>query len=152
LNYIKDIQHTGNGTLTLLDSRGDMAVFETGYSNFGIVHSNEGFVVCTNHFETPQKCEHWIGRGSKEIQTNSQGRYTRVYQAIQSTKDEVDIAWAKKLMTTHGGSFNSICRHPETDSIHSSTISSVLYLPVERQIHLANGFPCQSDYQKWSIN
>ncbi len=152
MNYLHAIQHTGNGTLTLLDSRGDMAVFETGYSNFNVVHSNEGFVVSTNHFKTPQKRKHWIGCVSKEIQINSQGRYASVIKAIQSAKDPVDISWAKKLMTTHGGSFNSICRHPETDSIHSTTISSVIYLPVERQIHLANGFPCQSDYQKWTIN
>jgi isopenicillin-N N-acyltransferase-like protein len=152
LDYLQSVQHTGNGTLTLLDSRGDMAVYEAGYSRFGVVRSNEGFVVSTNHFETPQKRNHWIRRGSTENPSNSHGRYSRVRKALQSAKGETDIAWAMKLMTTHEGSYNSICRHPDTDSNHSTTISSVLYLPQEKQIYLANGIPCQTDFQKWSLN
>jgi predicted choloylglycine hydrolase len=152
LDYLKGVRHTGNGTLTLLDSRGGMAVFEAGYSNFGVVRSNEGFVVSTNHFETPHMHNHWIRSGSTEHPSNSQSRYSIVSQSLQSAKGEADIAWAEKLMTSHEGSYNSICRHPETDSNYSTTISSVLYLPQERQIYLANGMPCQTDFQKWSLN
>jgi predicted choloylglycine hydrolase len=151
LHYLQAIQHTGNGTLILLDSRGDMAVFETGYSNYGILRSKERFAVSTNHFESLHKCKHWVGCVSNAYKNNSQGRYARVRQAIKSAKGEVDFAWAKELMTTHGDSFNSICRHPETDSYRSTTISSVFYLPAVRKIFLANGFPCQSEFQEWSL-
>jgi predicted choloylglycine hydrolase len=152
MDYLKSVQHTGNGTLTLLDSQGNMVVFEAGYSEIGEVPSNEGFVVSTNHFETPNKRNHWIRRGSTEEPSNSQGRYSRVLQALKSAKGEADIAWAMKFMTSHDESYNSICRHPETDSDHSTTISSVLYLPQEKQIYMANGIPCQTDFQKWSLN
>lgn len=151
LEYLRSVKHTGNGTLTILDVSGNMAVFEAGYSNCGEIRSNEEFVVSTNHFESPTMHNLWKGCESEENPCNSQGRYSKVSQSLQSAKGDIDTTWAMKLMTTHEGPYNSICRHAETDSIRSTTISSVLYQPQERKIYLANGIPCQTEYYKWPL-
>jgi hypothetical protein len=45
---------------------------------------------------------------------------------------------------------DAICRHPEVDP-QSVTISTVIYLPKERLIYLANGQPCQNELTDWKV-
>ena len=152
LEYLQENQHTGNGTITLLDASGDMVVFETGHTNSGTICSEEGFVVSTNHFVSPQLCNLWRERNPQKFRGNSSGRYGRVRQALLTTQGKVDISWAKALMTSHGDSKSSICRHKGVNSFDSTTISSILFLPHEKQLFLANGTPCITDFQTLSLN
>lgn len=150
LDYLKSVRHSGNGNLVLLDTSGDLAVVETGYTTIGIERSKHSFLVCTNHYVTPPLKESWLPRGPEEIHGNSLIRYAHVYQELQANSGRVDLQWARQLMSSHGDSLAAICRHPETGP-RSVTIASTIYLPQHKQLHLAHGLPCQVPYHVFSL-
>ncbi len=151
LDYLRDAPHVGNGTLALVDAYGDMAVFETGHEHPGVVLPEGGFVVTTNHYVTPQLCNQWIDREPSGLQGNSLARYMHVQQALQEGRGRVDLAWAEGLMSSHRGPLNSICRHPAIE-LHSGTIASLIFRPRQKTIYLANGLPCQTDFQAYPMD
>ena len=104
-----------------------------------------GFIVSTNHFVTPQLADHWEPRGPEEIQGNSLKRYARVTQALHVAKGLVDIPWAQALMSSHGDLLEAICRHPGLGP-RSVTISSIIFQPREKKLYLAIGNPCLNHY------
>jgi isopenicillin-N N-acyltransferase-like protein len=158
LDYLSQVPHLGEGTLTLVDRAGDMAVFEAGHAAQSILFPENDSVVSTNHFRSPQLRECWVDRYSPELRGSSQNRYARVDTALQAAHGRVDGAWAQTLMADHGGpqptaaerSRHAICRHSEFDT-RSITISTTLFLPRERTLLFANGQPCQAPFQTWSV-
>ncbi len=145
LDYLLQVQHIGNGTIVLLDAQGGIAVYETGHKISGIVPPENGYVVSTNHFVTPQLADRWEPRGPEEIQGNSQKRYARVSQALHDARGLVDIPWAQALMSSHGDPLEAICRHPGIGP-RSVTISSIIFQPRGKKLFLATGYPCLNQY------
>jgi len=158
LDYLRQVPHIGDGTLTLIDRRGDMAVFEAGHAACSVLRPEQGFVVSTNHFCGPQLRDSWVDPSPPELQGNSQQRYARVVAALQADRGSVDTVWAQRLMADHGGPRPSvaerkqlaICRHPRIDP-QSTTVSTAVYLPQEHTSHFADGRPCQVPFQAWSL-
>lgn len=150
LDYLRQVPHIGDGTLTLIDQTGNMAVFEAGHTTHSILYPEDDFVVSTNHFCGPPLRDCWIDRNPPGLRGHSQNRYARVVTALQADRGQVDVAWAQALMADHGGRRASvaerkqlaICRHPRVDPL-STTVSTALYLPQERTLLFADGRPCQ---------
>jgi predicted choloylglycine hydrolase len=145
LDYLRQVQHIGNGTIVILDAQGGTAVYETGHKFSGIVLPENGYVVSANHFVTPQLADRWEPRGPEEIQGNSLKRYTRVSQALHDAKGLVDIPWAQALMSSHGDPLEAICRHPGLGP-RSVTISSIIFQPMGKTLLFATGNPCLNHY------
>lgn len=150
LDYLETGPHMGDGTLVLADAAGDMAVFETGHTHHGIVRSRGGFVVSTNHFVTDQLRNQWVDRSPAELRCNSEGRHARVTAALRAARGQVNAGWAQQLMASHGIPQEAICRHPDLDP-RSATISTVLYLPRQGRLLLADGRPCQAAFRPWQV-
>lgn len=158
LDYLRQVPHIGDGTLTLIDQRGDMAVFEAGHSTHSILYPEDDFVVSTNHFCGPPLRDCWIDRNPPELRGNSQNRYARVATALQADRGQVNVAWAQGLMADHGDrrasvaerKRSAICRHPRVDPL-SPTVSTALYRPQERTLLYADGRPCQVAFEAWSV-
>jgi hypothetical protein len=158
LDYLRQVPHMGDGTLVLIDRTGDMAVFEAGHSAYSIIMPERDFVVSTNKFCGAPLRDHWTDRSPPELQGNSQNRYARVATELGAARGEVDTIWAHKLMGDHGGSQptmsqrrqHAICRHSDIDPL-STTVSSALFLPLERKLLFADGQPCQVPLQAWPV-
>ena len=150
IQFLTGVTHLGDGTLTLIDADGQMAVFETGHSRTGIVRPENGFVVSTNHYVTPGLASHWLENNAAALRGNSQARQSRIKEALHSSRHLVDVAWAKKCMAQHGTQLDAICRHPEMES-DAVTISTIVFQPMARRLSIANGFPCQSEFQDWAV-
>ncbi len=151
LEYILSVPHTGNGTIVLADAEGDTAIVEAGYSFKNILHPQNGFVISANHFVSPGLNDLWIERRRrKALHGNSLARYAHVKRKLRTAHGAFDHEWAKGLMSDHTGILSSICRHPE-DNPRYVTISSIIFLPQSRQIHLAAGMPCQTPYELFSV-
>jgi isopenicillin-N N-acyltransferase like protein len=148
LDYLNQVTHMGDGTLVLLDSQGDMAVFESGHTKQGVIRNQGGFVVSANHYVTDALSEHWMDYNPPKLRGNSEARHTRVSQILHSSMGQVDLQFAQELMASHGTRLDSLCRHKDF-SPRSTTISSVIYLPKERLIYLAKGLPCREIFHPW---
>lgn len=145
LEYLRDVPHLGDGTLTLVDRAGDMAVAETGHSSVGVVRPEQDFVVSTNHFVTPELHDMWTAEDDPSHGGNSQPRYTHVASALSDHvgAHDVDAGWAQRLMSSHNDDRSTLCRHPDAES-DSATISTVIFLCAEGRLQFANGQPCQA--------
>ena len=144
--YIRSHPHFGNGTVSLVDAQGDMAVFEIAHSVLAVRHPNEGFVVSTNHFTAPKTRTIWMDCEQPHLQGNSVERHGRVEKALRAASGRVDIPWAQNLMAQHGTGLSAICRHAEIDPL-GVTISCVILLPRQASIYVANGHPCQTPFE-----
>ncbi len=150
LDYLNSIPHLGNGTLTLLDAHGEMVVFETGHKESGVLLPQNGWIVSTNHYVSTQLRHCWVDRSPPDLQGNTLKRYSRIWSAIQAAQGQVDVPWAKALMASHAGPLGSICRHADIDP-KSVTLSTVIYAPEERRIHLSDGLSCKARFQTWRV-
>jgi isopenicillin-N N-acyltransferase like protein len=146
IDYLYSVPHVGDGTVTLIDSRGEMAVFEIAHSVQVVRRSFEGFIVSTNHFSEPATHSSWKDEEPVQLKGNSIERRKQVESKLRLGVGEVDLAWSKGLMRQHGNRLNSICRHPAMDR-QSFTLSSAIYLPQQGNLYLANGIPCQTPFE-----
>lgn len=158
LDYLRQVPHMGDGTLTLIDQTGDMAVFEASHTTHSIKAPEHGFVVSTNHFSGEELRDCWFDHSSTKLRGNSQNRYARVTTALQSAQGRVDPVWAQGLMADHGGPRatiaqrrqHAICRHRDVDR-RSITVSTALFLPQKRTLLYADGQPCRVAFQAWPV-
>jgi hypothetical protein len=146
INYLPTRPHFGDGSVTVLDAQGDMAVFEIAHSVQAVRQSDDGFIASTNHFSDPQTLSLWVDREPAHLQGNSQGRRRKIETALQAAKGQVDIPWSQALMAGHGDNLRAICRHALLDPL-SVTISCVILLPQQASLLVANGPPCQAPFE-----
>ncbi len=145
LDYLTNASRLGGSNLVLADAGGNLAVFESGHHNCGVIKAENSFVVSTNHFVTPQLCSKWIEKEEPHLRGNSQRRYEVVREALQQAWGRIDVAWAQELMARHGGPLDSLCRHAELGGC-SVTISTTILLPATRSFWACFGHPCQGKY------
>ena len=150
VNYIRTVPHFGDGTVTVLDAQGDMAVFELAHSIQTVRRPSEGFLVSTNHFSEAQTRTRWVDESPSWMLGNSRARRSRVEVALHAARGQVDLAWSQALMASHGDPLSSICRHSEIDP-HTVTIASAIYLPRQAAMYLSNGYPCQNPFKLYSV-
>ncbi len=150
IEYLPKHPHLGDGSVTVLDAEGEMAIFEIAHSVQAVRQSNEGFVASTNHFSTPATRSLWVDREQGSLQGNSQGRRRLIENALRSAKGQVDVPWSQALMSGHGDPLSAVCRHPELDPL-AATISCVILLPRQASLYVANGLPCQARFEFVSL-
>jgi predicted choloylglycine hydrolase len=146
INYLPTRPHFGDGSVTVLDAKGDMAVFEIAHSVQAVRRPVKGFVVSTNHFSAPETSQLWGDREPAHLKGNSQGRRRMIEAALGSAQGQVDIPWSQALMSTHGDKLSAVCRHAEIDPL-SVTVSCVILLPRQASMYVANGLPCLSPFE-----
>jgi isopenicillin-N N-acyltransferase like protein len=146
INYLPTRPHFGDGSVTVLDTQGEMAVFEIAHSVQAVRQSDEGFIASTNHFSAPETRSLWMDREPAHLQGNSQGRRRMIEDALRAAKEQVDIRWSQALMGQHGDGLSAVCRHAELDPL-SVTISCVILLPQQASMYVANGNPCQTPFE-----
>ncbi len=100
INYLPTRPHFGDGSVTVMDAQGDMAVFEIAHSVQAVRRTNKGFVAGTNHFSTPKTIPFWVDREPDHLKGNSQGRRRMIEAALGSAQGQVDVSWSQALMST----------------------------------------------------
>jgi isopenicillin-N N-acyltransferase-like protein len=146
INYLPTRPHFGDGSVTVLDAQGEMAVFEIAHSVQSVRLSDAGFIGSTNHFTARETCSLWVDKEQVHLRGNSQGRLRIIEDALRSAKGQVDIPWSQALMGQHGDSLSALCRHAEIDPL-AVTISCVILLPQQASMYVANGHPCQTPFE-----
>lgn len=149
-NYIHTVPHTGDGTVIIVDVQGAMAVFEIAHSIQAVRLPVDEFIVGTNHFTFPVMRKLWIDREPHHLKGNTCERYKRVSRAIKASAGKIDIPWSQALMRQHKGPLGAICRHKELSDI-SSTIGSIIFAPNLASLWIANGVPCHTEYEMFSV-
>ena len=138
LDYLRSVPRMGRNNLILADSQGHLAVFEIGHRRYGLFESDDGTLVNTNHFVSPElrDCCKDIGRTHE--------RFEKATNELEGAFGQVDVPFAKRLMATHAGPA-SICNHP-------GTISASIFLPSKQTMLFCHGLPCQGHYDEFVLD
>ncbi len=150
IDYFHTIPHTGDGTVTVVDAQGDMAVFEIAHSIQAVRIPEDDFVVSTNHFTFPVIRKLWVDREPPHLKGNTRERFRRVKKAIKASEGKIDVDWAQALMRRHAGPLGAICRHADLND-RSWTIGSIIFSPRSSRLWVANGVPCQTEYEMFHV-
>lgn len=145
LKYLQTVPRLGRNNLLLADASGDIALFEIGHRSSAVIEAKAGFLVNTNHFNSPAMQSYFVDTSPQALRGNSFQRYGKVTRILNDTHGHIDVALAQQLMASHDGSLASICRHPSLYS-ETSTISAALFLPAQRRLHYCHSQPCQGTY------
>jgi predicted choloylglycine hydrolase len=150
LDYTSSVPRMGRHNLILADAGGDVAVVELGYHNLAIVEAQDGIVVNTNHFVSPEPRDCFVDTNPPPKRGNSFHRYEKVTCELDATFGQIDVSFAQRLMATHDGPLASICRHPMAGS-DSATLSTSIFLPAQRTMLFCHGLPCQGHYDDFVL-
>jgi predicted choloylglycine hydrolase len=148
VDYLRSVPRLGRNNLILADAHGEVAVFESGHCGYGLFSSTDGALVTTNHPTSPALRRHFMDLNPPVVKGNSFHRYDRVSEALSAAHGQIDVAFARRLMTTHDGPLASLCRHP-MEGCDSATIASCVFVPAERTMHLCHGLPCQGTVESF---
>jgi isopenicillin-N N-acyltransferase like protein len=150
VEHLQSVAHIGDGTLTLVDAEGNSAVFEAGHSRTGLIPSEKGYVVATNHYVSPRLANRWQDLSPLNQKGNTHSRYSAVAQALQNRSGGVDFEWGRRLMASHTTPLEAICRHPQYEP-ESVTISTVFFFPQTRTVLAAGGMPCRAAFKRYQV-
>jgi predicted choloylglycine hydrolase len=150
VDYLRSVPRLGRNHLILADGRGEVAVFESGHSSYGLFSTRDGWLVNTNHPVSPHLRGHFVDLSPPAVKGNTFRRYDRVSEALGTAHGEIDVAFARGLMATHDGPLGSVCRHP-MDGCDSATIAACIFRPVDRTMLFCHGLPCQGTYESFSL-
>jgi isopenicillin-N N-acyltransferase like protein len=147
LEYLRSVPRLGRNNVIMADAGGQLAVFECGYERYGVLESQGGTLVNTNHFVTLEMSDCFVDVGPPEARGRSRGRYQTVTDELAVSFGRIDLPFAQWLMAFHNGPLGSICCHPEAAS-RATTISASIFMPAERRMFYCHGLPCQGVYHE----
>lgn len=149
LKYLKATPRMGPGNLVMVDVEGEMAVFEVGHRNCGIVPSTNHVVAATNHFVTSALRGYNVKRGGGGTDDESAARYQSIHQQLSRNWGALSVDRARSIMARHADGEAAICRHDLSGS--GGTISNATFLPAEPSLWFCNGRPCEGRYERYSL-
>ena len=150
VDYLRSVPRLGRNNLILADAHGHLAVFESGNHRYGLSETINGTLVNTNHFVSPELRDSFVDIGAPDARGGTFSRYETVTDALHTACGQIDVPFAQKLMATHDGPLGSICCHPEANS-HMTTISTSIFLPMQRKMLFCHGLPCQNGYDHFVL-
>jgi hypothetical protein len=148
LAYLQSTPRLGRNNLLLADAEGRIAVFENSHRRNAVLNTEAGFLIATNHFNSPVLQTCFVDTEPPPLQGNTYRRYQKVREELEAAYGQIDLPLAKRLMASHDEPLASLCRHPRPES-DSSTISSIILLPAQRRMFFCHGQPCQAGYRSF---
>ena len=143
--YLRHAPRLGRNNLLLADHSGDIVAFEIGHRHYAVLESSGGLLVNTNHFNSRTMHAMFVDTEPPALRGNTFQRYQRVDQTLRQAQGQIDVAFARKLMSHHAGPLDAICRHPSPES-DAGTIAATIFLPHRRQLHVCLGQPCKAPF------
>ena len=150
LAYLQSIPRLGRNNLVLADAAGQIAVFENSHHHWAVLKAEGDYVIATNHFNSAIMKDCLIETEPPSLQGNTWWRYQKIKDVLTRAYGQIDIELAKRLMASHDNKLAAICRHPLPES-KTSTISTIILLPVPRQMLFHHGPSCQGAYESFIL-
>jgi isopenicillin-N N-acyltransferase-like protein len=149
INYLQRVPRMGGGNLILADAMGDVAVFEAGYHQWGLIRPPSRLVVVTNHFVSRAMRDYYVEDPDNAADAKSQARYALVESMLMAERGRLDVEGSKQIMSKHEDGSVAICRHRPGDD--AGTISTAIYLPAKCKLFLCDGRPCEGAYVTYAL-
>jgi len=156
LDHLRSVRRMGRNNLILADASGDLAVFEIGHTDCGLIEADNHILVNTNHFVSSGLKDHFVDTDPPPLKGNSFHRWAKVRGELEDAHGRIDVAFAKRLMAWHGGPLDSLCRHA-APNWRKGTLSTTIFLPAgtggcsHPNFLFCHGHPCQAAYEHFTV-
>ncbi|MHA1680572.1 MAG: C45 family autoproteolytic acyltransferase/hydrolase [Promethearchaeota archaeon] len=158
IEYITKFPARTNGChFGVVDESGDACVIETTTTRFSVRQMEDGILAHSNMYQTDELMDAnvpdhvlWKYKGLEVPYTKSpKARYKRAKELLEKNKGNITFDTIKEILSDHqdGPSDFSVCCHGHT----GSTLASIIVKPKEREFHVANNTPCETDYVKYRL-
>ena len=155
-DFITSVPHLGAFNYLIADSQGQAVVAEALPTGVTIREPEGGFILATNHLPGREVPEEELSPQDRRRQRRSVTRYRRVEEMLRGRQGRVDERMIKDLLREHQA---PICRgnHAPPDNGTSfddvfGTIWSLIGRLEERELLLAWGHPCRSEYRRYGVS
>ncbi len=155
-DFIASVPHLGSFNYLVADRHGQAIVAEALPTGVAIREPEDGFVLATNHLPGREAAEDELSVEDRRRQRRSLRRYRRVEERLRDRQGQVDEGMIKDLLREHQA---PICRGnhdpPEDGTSFDDvfgTIWSLIARLEERELLLAWGHPCLSEYRRYGLS
>ena len=141
IDALKQLPIASAQTLTIADSRGDLAVVECNPEKFAIIYPKNGtkYVATANNFNseelkayrTPDDIDDW----------KSDKRYETAYTALNIHCEQYSLEFAQELL---GGKFGFMCQYDRKTG--ADTVWSVVYDLKNKKVYRVEGNPSRKKF------
>ena len=139
LELLRKVPHAQGFTYMLADRSGKAVGVEQASDGIEVRYPENGLLVMTNHAVCPK----WAGKEAF-VPPDSYPRYNRLRKLLAS--GIVDVETVKQALRDHEG---LVCSHgAHFPDRKFGTIWSLVGRPGMRELEIADGQPCQNQYQK----
>ncbi len=168
LELFKESPRLGGANIMIGDQNGNLVVAEMGASKISVRNLNNqdhSFLICTNHYLSPEMRELEIpryatydknapfGLQGELIHKSSLLRYKDAYTILENqTSDKITLGYLNRKIQTHHGPDNNPSRY--TFCNHGENISTGFGIMLDvknKRFHAVYGKPCQGTMQSFSL-
>jgi len=154
-DFIATVPHLSAFNYLVADAQGQAAVAEVLPTGVTMREPDDGFILATNHLPGREVPEEKLSSEDARRQRRSLRRYRRAREVMRAKQGQVDEGMIKDLLGEHEA---PICRGnhdpPEDGTAFDDvfgTIWSLIARPGKRELLLAWGHPCRSEYRKYVV-
>jgi isopenicillin-N N-acyltransferase-like protein len=136
----------------IADTNGELYDIEATPNDYDYIYSDR-MIVHANHFLSQRlKIEKDM---IKERLADSIIRQNRMRRLQEEKMGKIDLKFLMSALRDHINYPNSICRHPnpaEAEGLRGKTLDSIIWVPRKKEVWLAKGPPCQTQYYQYGID
>lgn len=154
-SFITSVPHLGAFNYLIADMQGQAVVAEALPTGVTIREPEDGFILATNHLPGRESPEEELSPEDRRRQRRSLTRYRAADEMLRGRRGQVDSEMIMELLREHQA---PICRgnHDPPDDGRSfddvfGTIWSLIARLEEREMLLAWGHPCRSEYRTYGL-
>lgn len=158
VEHLRRAPAADGGTIALVDASGRAACVELAHGRVAARKPRpSGWVTATNHFRHPSmRSLNRLPQPGTDDDATSRPRAARLLAGVRSITSPEALL---RLLATHGGLLDSLCRHAYGTRDERATLASVVYEPAERALTVRLGPPCTAPAQRirwagatWSVS
>lgn len=154
-DFVASVPHLGAFNYLIVDALGHAVVAEAVPGGVTFREAENGFLLATNHLPGREAPEAELSKGGRRRQRRSVARYKRATEWCSGMAGQVDEAAVRGLLRDHEapicrGNHNPPQQGTAFDDVFG-TIWSLTARPAERELHVAWGHPCRSDYVRYDV-
>jgi len=154
-DLVASVPHLSAFNYLIVDALGEAAVAEALPGGVAFREAENGFLLATNHLPGREEPEAQLSEGGRRRQERSVARYEKVTAWCSEMAGHVDEPAIRELLRDHEA---PICRGnhdpPEKGTAFDDvfgTIWSLTGRPAGRELHVAWGHPCRSEYLRYGL-
>jgi predicted choloylglycine hydrolase len=155
-DFVTSVRHLSAFNYLIVDAEGEAVVAESLPGRVTMREAEKGFLLATNHLPGREIPEERLSPNDRRRQERSISRYTKATNVLSEIGNSVDEVAIKSLLRDHEA---PICRgnhHPPQDAVAFDdvfgTIWSLVAKPQDKQMQVAWGHPCRSEYVTHSVS